>query len=144
MTPKTSAHQVSQSFTISQTVLKLMSMESVMPSNHVILCYPLLVLPSVFPSIRVFSNQWALHIRCTKYWSFSFSISTSIEYSGLTSFKIGLISLQSKGLSNFLQKIFLHPDTKTPKYSIAHIVVTKIMAPSPITSWQIDGETMKK
>ena len=72
----------------SQSLLKLMSIKSVMPSNHLILCCPLLLLPSIFPSIRVFSNQLALHIRWPKYWSFSFSISPSNEYSGLISFRI--------------------------------------------------------
>ena len=88
-------HQASLSFTISQSLCKLMSTESVMPSNHLILCHHLLLLPSIFPSIRVFSSELALHIRWPKYWSFSFSISPSNEYSGLT----GLISFLSKGLS---------------------------------------------
>ena len=74
--------------TNSQSLLKLMSIKSVMPSNHLILCRPLLLLPSVFPSIRVFSNESVLHIRWPKYWSFSFSISLSNEYSGLISFVI--------------------------------------------------------
>ena len=81
-------------------VLRLMSIESVMPSSHLIFCCPLLFLPSVFPSIRVFFNDSALHIRWPKYLSFSFSISPSNEYSGLISFRLtGLISLQSKGIS---------------------------------------------
>ena len=80
--------------------LMSMSIESVMPSNHLILCHPLLLLPSIFPSIRVFSNESAFHIRWPKYWSFSFSISPSNEYSGLVSLGLtGWISLQSKGLS---------------------------------------------
>ena len=87
-TPWTAAHQDSPSFTISQSLLKLMSIESVMLSNHLILCHPLLLLPSIFPSIRVFSNEPTLHIRWPKYWSFCFSISPSNEYSGLTSFRI--------------------------------------------------------
>ena len=74
-TPWTAAHKASLSFTISRSLLKLMSVESVMPSNHPILCCPLLLLPSIFPSFRVFSNASALHIRWPKYWSFSFSIS---------------------------------------------------------------------
>ena len=81
-------HQASLSFTVSQSPLKLMSIGSVMPSNHIILCHPLLLLPSIFPSIRVFSNELALRIRWTKYWNFSFSISPSNEYSGLISFTI--------------------------------------------------------
>ena len=81
--PLTTAHQASLSFTIYWSLLKFMSNESVMPSNHLILCCPLLLLPSIFPSIRVFSNQSALHIRWSNYWSFSFSISPSSEYSVL-------------------------------------------------------------
>ena len=81
------------------SLLKLMPIESVMPSNHLILCCPLLFLPSIFPSIRVFSSESVLPIRWPKYWSFSFSISPSNEYSELMSFRICLISLQSKGLS---------------------------------------------
>ena len=96
--PWTVALQASLSITNSWSLLKLMSIEWVMPSNHLILCHPLLLLPSIFPSIRVFSNESALHIRWPKYWSFS--ISTSNEYSGLISFGLtGLISLQSEGLS---------------------------------------------
>ena len=83
----TAARQTSLSFTISQSLLKLMSTESVMPSNHLVLCCPLLLLPSVFPSIGVFSNESTLCIRWPKYWSFSFSISPSNEYSGLISFR---------------------------------------------------------
>ena len=85
----TAARQASLSFNISQNLLKLMSIESVVPSNHLILCFPLLLLPSIFPSIRVFSNESALRIRWPKYWSFSFSISPSNEYSGLVSCRIG-------------------------------------------------------
>ena len=84
----TVACQASLSFTISQSFLKLMSIESVMPSNHLILCHPLLLLPSIFPSIRVFSNELVLYIRWPKYWSFRFSISPSNDYSGLISFRI--------------------------------------------------------
>ena len=84
----------------SQSLLKLMSISSVMPSNHLILCHPFLLLPSIFPSIRVFSSELVLCIRWSKYWSFSFSISPSNEYSGLISFRMDCwISLQSKGLS---------------------------------------------
>ena len=82
-TPWTVAHQASLSFTVSQSLLKFMSIESVMPSNYLILCCPLLLLPSMFPSIRVFSSESALRIRWPKYWSLSFSISPSSEYSGL-------------------------------------------------------------
>ena len=87
-TPWTAARQASLSITSSQSLLKLMSIELVMPSNHLILCRPLLLPPSIFPSIRVFSNESALRIRWPKYWSFSFSISPSNEYSGLISFRM--------------------------------------------------------
>ena len=93
MTPWTAAGQASLSFTISWSLLKLMSIESMMPSNHFILCHPLLFLPSTFPSIRVFSSELALCIRWLKYWSFSFSISPSSEYSGLISFRIDWFDL---------------------------------------------------
>ena len=85
-TPWTAAHQTSLSITNSWSLLKLMSIESVMPSNHLILCHPLLLEPSIIPSIRVFSNESALCIRWPKYWSFSFSIIPSNEYLGLISF----------------------------------------------------------
>ena len=99
-TPWTAARQASLSITNSQGLLKLMSIESVMLSNHLILCRPLLLLPSIFPSIRVFSNESALHMRWPKYWSFSFSISPSNEYSVLISFRMDWLDLlQSKGLS---------------------------------------------
>ena len=92
-TPWTAAYQASLSFNNSRSLLKLMSIESVMPSNHLILCHPLLLLPSIFPSIRVFSNESLLHIRWPEYWSFSFSISPSNEYSRLISFRIDLLDL---------------------------------------------------
>ena len=90
MTPWTAAHQASLSITNSRSLLKLMSIESVMPSNHLILCHPLLLLPSIFPSIKVFSNESVLCIWWPKYWSFSFSISPCNEYSGpnIYSFRI--------------------------------------------------------
>ena len=93
VTPWTTAHQASLSITNSQSLLKLMSIESVMPSNHLILCHPLLLLPSIFSSIRVFSSASVLRIRWPKCWSFSISISPSNEYSGLISFRIDLFDL---------------------------------------------------
>ena len=93
MTAWTAVRQAFPSITDSQSLLRLMSTESVMPSNHLTLCRPLLFLPSIFPSIRVFSNESALHIRWTKYWSFSLSISPSNEYSGLVSFRIDWFDL---------------------------------------------------
>ena len=92
-TPWTAACQSSLSIANSRSLLKLMSIELVMPSNHLILCRPLLLPPSIFPSIRVFSNESALHSRWPKYWSFSFSIIPSNEYSGLISFRIDLLDL---------------------------------------------------
>ena len=92
-TPWTTACQASLSITNSQSLPKLMSTESVMPSNHLILCHPLLLLPSIFPSIRVFCNESALHIRWPKYWSFSFNISPSNEHSGLISFRMDWLDL---------------------------------------------------
>ena len=91
--PWTAAHQASLSITNSQSLLKPMSIESVMPSNHLILYHPLLLLPSVFPSIRVFSSESVLCIRWAKYWSFNFSISPSNEYSGLISFRMNWMDL---------------------------------------------------
>ena len=88
LTPWTTAHQASLSITISQSPPKPMSIKSVMPSNHLILCRPLLLLPSIFPSIKVFSNESALHIRWPNYWSFNFSISPSNEHPGLISFRM--------------------------------------------------------
>ena len=91
--PLTAAHQASLSITRSWSLLKLMSVESVMPSNHLILCRPLLLLPAIFPSTRVFSNESVLHIRWPKYWSFSFSICPSNEYSGMISFRMDWLDL---------------------------------------------------
>ena len=104
-TPWTAAHQASLSITNSQSLLKLMSIESVMPSNHLILCHPLLLPPSIFPSIRVFSNESVLCIRWPKYRNFSFSISPFNEYSGLISFTIDWFDLlTAQGtLKNLLQ-----------------------------------------
>ena len=102
VTPWTAARQVSLSITNSQSLLKLMSIELVMPSNHLILCCALLLLPSIFPSITVFSNESVLHIRWPKYWSFSFSISPSNEYSGLISFRIDWFDLLAGTLKNLL------------------------------------------
>ena len=93
MTPWTAAHQASLSITNSRSLPKFMSTESVMPSNHLILCHPLLLPPSIFPSIRVFSNKSALHIKWPKYWSFSFNIGPSNEHSELISFRMGWLGL---------------------------------------------------
>ena len=110
-TPWNAAHKASLSITNSQSFLKFMSIESVMPSNHLILCHPLLLLPSIFPSIRVFSNDSALHISWPKYWSFSFSISPSNEYSGLISFRIDWFDLLA--VQGNLKSLFQHQGLKT-------------------------------
>ena len=107
--PWTIAHQASLSFSISQTLLKLMSIESVMPSNHLILCHPLLLLPLIFLSIRVFSKESALRIRRPKYWSFSFNISPSNVYSGLISFRIDWFDLAIQGT---LKRLLQHHSSK--------------------------------
>ena len=109
-TPWTAAHQASLSSTISWSLLKLMSIELMMPSNHLILFHPLLLLPSIFPSIRVFSNQLALRIRWLKYWSFSFSTSPSNEYSGLISFRIDLFVLLA--VRGTLKSLLQHHSSK--------------------------------
>ena len=93
MIPWTAVCQAFLSFTISRSLLRFVFIESVMLSNHLILCFPLILLPSIFPSIRVFSSESAFHIRCPKYWSFSFSISPSKDYSGLISFRIDWFDL---------------------------------------------------
>ena len=112
VTPWTAARQASLSFTISQSLLKLMSIESVMPSNHLILCYPLLLLFSIFPSIRVFSSESVLHIRWPKYWSFSFSICPSNEYSGLIPFRIDWFDLLA--VQETLKSLLQHLSSKAP------------------------------
>jgi len=106
----TAARQASLSITNSQSLLKLMFIESVMPSNHLILCRPLLLLPSIFPSIRVFSNESALPIRWPKYWSFSFSISPSNEYSGLNSFRMDWFDLLA--VQGTLKSLLQHHSSK--------------------------------
>ena len=109
-TPWTTEHQASLSVTNSWSLLKLISMESVMPSNHLILCRPLFLLPSIFPSIRVFSNESALHIRWPKYWNFSFSISLSNEYSGLISFRMDWLDLLA--VQRTLKSLFQYHSSK--------------------------------
>ena len=110
--PSTAAHQASLSFTIFWSLLRLLLIESVMPSNHLILCDSLLLRPSIPPSIRVFSNESALCIRWTKYWSFSFSISPSNEYSGLISFSIAWFDLLA--VQGTLKSLIRHHSSKAP------------------------------
>ena len=110
MTPWTAAHQASLSFSISWSLLRLISIESVMLSNHLILCRPLLPLPSIFPSIRVFSNESALPIRWPKYWSFSFSIRPFNEYSELISFRMDWLDLVA--VQGTLKSLLQHHNSK--------------------------------
>ena len=110
MTPWTAARQASLSISNSQSLLKLMFIKLVMPSNHLILCHPLLLLPSIFPSIRVFSNESVLHIRWPKCWSFSFSINTSNEYSGLICFRIDWFDLLA--VQGTLKSLLQHHSSK--------------------------------
>ena len=109
-TPWTTARQASLSITNSRSLLKLMSIELVMPSNHLILCHPLLLLPSIPPSIRVFSNESALHIRWQKYWSFNFSISPSNEHPGLISFRMDWLHLLA--VQGTLKSLLQHHSSK--------------------------------
>ena len=111
LTPWCAAYQASLSFTISQILFRLISIESVMPFNPLILCHLLLLLPSVFPSIRVFSNESALHVRWSKYWSFSFSISPSNEYSGLISLSSDCFDLLA--VQGTLKSLLQHHNSNT-------------------------------
>ena len=110
-TPWIAAHQASRSITNSQSLLKLMSTELVIQSNHLILCHPLLLLSSIFPSIRVFSKESVLRIRWPKYWSFSFSINLSNEYSGLISFRMDWLDLHA--VQGTLKSLLQHHSSKT-------------------------------
>ena len=110
MTPWTAALQASLSISSSRSLLKLMSIKSVMPSNHLILCHPFLLLPAIFPSIRVFSNESVLRIRWPKYWSFSFSINPSEEYSGLISFRMDWLDLLA--VQGTLKSLLQHHSSK--------------------------------
>ena len=147
MTPWTAAHQSSLSITNSQSFLKLMSIELVMPFNHLILCHPLLFLPSIFPSIRVFSNQSVLRIKWPKHWSFSFNISPSNEYSGLISFKIDWFDLlAAQGtLRSLLQhhnskaSILQHSAVIIVQLSHSYMTTGKIIA---LTRWTFVGKVM--
>ena len=112
-TPWTAAHQATLSITNSQSLLKLVSIQSVMPSNHLILCHPLLLQSSIFPIVRIFSNESALHIRWPKCWSFSFSISPSNEYSGLISFRMDWLDLLA--VQGTLKSLLQH---HSPKASV--------------------------
>jgi len=132
VTPWTAAHQASLSITKSQSLLKLMSIESVMPSNHLVLCCPLLLLPSIFPSIRVFSNESVLHIRWPKYWSFSFSISPSNEYSGLISFRMDWLDLLA--IQGTLKSLLQHHSSKASIFRCSAFFIVQLSHPHPQNS----------
>ena len=125
--PWTAAHHASRSITNSQSLLEIMSIESVMPSNHLILCHPLLLLPSVFPSIRVFSSELVLCIRWLKYWSFSFSISPSSEYSGLISFRMDWLDLFA--VQGTLKSLLQHYSSKAPILRCSAFFIVQLSHP---------------
>ena len=131
VTPWTAAHQASLSFTISQSLFKLMSIESVMPFNHLILCCPLLFLPSIFPSIRVFSNESVLRIRWPKYWpkywSFSFNISPSNEHSGLISFRMDWLDLLA--VQGTLKSLLQHHNSKASILQCSAFCIVQLSHP---------------
>ena len=147
MTPWTASHQASLSFTVSWSLLRFMSIESVMLSNHLILCHPLLLLPSVLPSIRVLSNESALRIKGPKYWNFSFSMSLSSEYSGLISSRIdwfGLLAVQGAFKShlqhhNSKASIIQHSAFFMVQLSHLYMATGKTIA---LTIWNFVGKMM--
>ena len=126
-TPWITAHQASLSITNSQSLLKLMSTESVISPNQLILCHPLLLLPSLFPSVRVFSNELVLHIRWPKYWSFSFSIRPSNEYSGLISLRMDWFDLLA--VQGILKSLLQHYSSKTS--ILRHSAFFMVQLPHP-------------
>ena len=128
--PWTAARQASLSITNSQSLLKLMSIELIMPSNHLILCLPLLLLPSIFPSIRVFSNKSVLHIRWPKYWSFSFSINPS-KYTGLISFRMDWLDLLP--VQGTLRSLFQHHSSKASVLCCRAFLTLQFSHPSMTT-----------
>ena len=127
MTPWTAACRASLSFTVSRSLLKLMSIGSVTPSNHLILCYPPLLLPSIFPSIRVFSSESVLLIRWPKYWRFSFSISPSSEYSRLISFRKDWLDLLS--FQGTLKSLFQHHSSKASVFQHPAFFIVQLSHP---------------
>ena len=147
VTPWTAARQASLSITNSQSLFKLMSIESVMPSNHLIFCHPLLLLPSIFSSIRVFSNESAVHIRWPNYWSFSLSISPSNEYSGFISFRIDWFDLLV--VQGILKSLLQHHSSKAsilrrssfPIVQLSHLYLT-IGKTIALARWTFVGKVM--
>ena len=139
--------QASLSFTISQNFLKLMSIELLMLSNHLILCCPLFLLPSIFPSIRVFSSESTLHIRWPKYWSFSFNISPSIEYSGLISFRMDWLDLLA--IQRTLKSPLQHHSSKASILRCSAFFIVQLSHPYmttgqtiALTRWTFVGKVM--
>ena len=146
-TPWTVAHQASLSITNSWGLLRLMSIELVMPPNHLILCRPLLLLPSIFPSIRVFSNESVLHIRWPKFWSFSFSISPSNEYSGLITFRIDWLDLLA--VQGTLKSLLQHHSSKASILQRSVFFIVQLSDPYKttgktiaLTRWSFIGKVM--
>ena len=147
VTPWTATGQASLSFTNSLSLLKLMSIKSVMSSNYLILCCPLLLLLSVFPSIRIFSNETVLHIRQPKYWSFSFSISPSNEHSGLISFRIDWLDLLA--VQGTLKSLLQHHSSKATLLQCSALFIVQLWYPYmtagktiALTRWSLVGKVM--
>ena len=147
VTPCTAAHQASLFFTISQSFLKLMSIETMIPSNHLILCYPLLLPPSILPSIRVFSNESVFHIRWPKYWSFSFSISPPNEYSGLIFFRMDWLDILA--VPGTLKSLLQHHSSKASVLQHSAFCMVQLSHPYmttgktiALTRWTFIGKVM--
>ena len=130
-TPRTAARQASRSITNSRSLPKLMSIESLMPSSHLILCHPLLLLPSIFPSMRVFSNESALRIRWPKYWSFRFNISPSNEHPGLISFRTDWLDLLA--VQGTLKSLFQYHSSKASILQRSAFFIVQLSHPYMIT-----------
>ena len=147
MTPWTAARQAFLSITNSRSLPKPMSIESVVPSNHLILCHPLLLLPSIFPSIRVFSNESVLHIRWPKYWSFNFSINPCNEYSGLISFRMEWTDLLA--FQGTLKSLLQHHSSKASILWCSAFFIGQLSHPYmttgkniALTRWTFIGKVM--
>ena len=146
-TPWTAARQASLSITNSRSLPKLMFIESVIPSNQLVLCHPLLLLPSIFPSIRVFSSESALHIRWSKYWSFSFSINPSNEHPGLISFRMDWLDLLA--VKGTLKSLLQHCSSKASILQCSAFFIVQLLHPFMITGksialirWTFVGKVM--
>ena len=147
MTPWTAALQASLAITNSRSLLKLMPIESVMPSSHLILCHPLLFLPLIFPSIRVFSNESVLRIRWTEYWSFSISINPSNKYSGQISFRMDCLDLLA--VQGALKSLLQHYSSKAPILQLSVFLIVQLSNPYmttgktiALTRWTFVGRVM--